>query len=414
MNSDTVMARSAIESLRSGVPSRHVAALLGTTQEAVKTRFDESLLALTENQGTQPLIFAANFGTGKSHLLNYLRCVAEQQGFVTSYVVVSPEMPVGNAPVVLKAIAESSHAPGRMGKALSALAPDLSVTSPAFQRLREWAREASLSGRTQALLRIYEEYRADTELRAQILEDFEGKTLPIGVIRYRLHEMKEAAAYDLTTPKVARAVLLRQQARERIQLLSQFYRACGCKGWVILFDEVELLAKFSANQRSLAYQELGWWAESAEQEGSGIVPVFAFVEAFVNEVLLGGKRDAQKFAFSGASLETDEREARITRGIEVLKRPMFLTSSLEQEEEIKYRIKGIYEQAYGIRVPNLLPQKDVRTTIRSDIRRWITLWDFHRHDPTYIPQVEMEDLAFDQSEEFAEEIITADESEANE
>jgi hypothetical protein len=408
MNPDTVMARSAIESLRSGVPSRYAVAQLGTTQEEVKTRFDAALHGIAEGEGARPIAIAANFGGGKSHLLNYLQGVAEREGFVTSYVVVSPEMPMGNAPIVLKAVAESSRAPGRMGKALAALAADLNVTSGAYKRLQEWTRETKLSGRFSALLRLYEEFRADPELRAQILEDFEGKSLLKGTIRNRLLDIGELSAYDLTIPKA------NPQAHERVRLLSQFYRACGCKGWVVLFDEVERIAKFSTNQRSAAYQELGWWADTAEQAGSGLLPVFAMTDNFIHEFLLGGKRDAQKFASLTMGLDQDEREQRVSRGIELLKSPLLLSSSLEQEEEIKYRIKAIYERAYDTRVPNLPPEKDVRTTIRSDIRRWITLWDFHRHDPTYTPHVETEALAFDQSEEFAEEVVATGESDTGE
>ena len=412
MNADTVIARSAIESLRSGVPSRHAVAQLGTTQEEVKARFEGALCALSEGEGTAPIAFTANFGGGKSHLLNYLQGVAERTGFVTSYVVVSPEMPLGNVSVVLKALAESSHAPGRMGKALSSLVPDLSVNSPAYKALQEWARTAGIAGRYSALLRLYEEFRADAELRNQILEDFEGKPLLRGTIRNRLHDINELAAYDITMPK--NAMQIREAAHERIRLLAQFYKTCGCPGVVVLFDEIERIAKFSTNQRSLAYEELGWWAEIAEQPGSGILPVFAITEHFISDFLFGGKRDAQKFSTLSLNMDEDTREQRVSRGIELLKSPIPLTTSVDQEEEIKYRIKDIYERAYEVRVPNLPPEKDVRTTIRSDIRRWITLWDFHRHDPTYIPQMEREDLTFDTTESFAEEVISTGESEAGE
>lgn len=412
MNAETVAARSAIESLRSGVPSRHAVAQLGTTQEEVKARFDVALRALLTGEAGTPIAFTANFGGGKSHLLTYLQGVAERSGFVTSYVVVSPEMPMGSASVVLKTVAESSRAPGRMGKALSALAPDVSVTSPEFQGLQQWAQNAKITGRLRALLRLYEEYRADAEFRAQILEDLEGKPLPKGVIRNRLQDIHELAAYDLTLPR--NAMQKREEAHERIRLLAQFYRACGSPGLVVLFDEIERIAKFSTNQRSLAYEEIGWWAEIAGQPDSGILPVFAVTEPFIHEVLFGGKRDAQKFAALSHGLGDDTREQRIASGIELFKSPLFLMSSPDQEEEIKYRIKDIYERAYGVRVPALPPEKDVRTTIRSDIRRWVTMWDFYRHDPDYQPDIESDALTFDPTEEFAEEVIAPEDASSRE
>lgn len=97
LNSETLLARSAIESLRSGVPSRHAVAQLGTTQQELQQRFEDALADVAEGRPAQPLVIAANFGAGKSHLLSFLQTVAAQRQFVTSFVVVSPEMPLGNA-----------------------------------------------------------------------------------------------------------------------------------------------------------------------------------------------------------------------------------------------------------------------------------------------------------------------------
>src|SRR5947207_2909352 len=129
MNQQQVFARSAIEALRSGVPSRHAVEQLGTTQVEIKDAFEVRLQAISDGQGIDPLVIAADFGHGKSHLLNYLRALAANQGFVTSYVVVSPEMPPGNPHVVLKALAEAAEAPEHTGRALRALARNLRTNS---------------------------------------------------------------------------------------------------------------------------------------------------------------------------------------------------------------------------------------------------------------------------------------------
>ena len=64
-----------------------------------------------------------------------------------------------------------------------------------------------------------------------------------------------------------------------------------------------------------------------------------------------------------------------------------------------FKIKAIYEAAYGITLDaSSMPSSDVRTTIRSDIRRWITHWDLKRYDPTYTPAMTEEAVCFDPSE----------------
>ncbi len=403
MSPDAVMARSAVESLRSGVPSRDAAAQLGTTQHDVRERFEDELDNLAEGRGANPIVISATFGAGKTHLLNYLQILAEREGFVTSYVVISPEMPLGNGQLVVKALADAAHAPGQAGKALRALASTLRTDSEEYRALQEWTRTASIDDRFRALLHIYEAFRADEELRLQILNDFEGRGIIRNIIKNRLKQISQAAAYDLAGPPS------RLLAHDRIRLLAQIFRAAGCKGWVILFDEMERVAKFSLNQRLAAYSELGWWREAAEQTGSALLPVFTTASGFVAESVTGGTRDEERLATSGFA--ADERDRRALYGIEMLKSPYRLESpTREQEEEVKYRIKAIYEQAYGIAVPTL-PEShaDVRTSIRSEIRGWITRWDLHRYYPEYRPDVEVEDVHFDPTKITDADIIAEEE-----
>ncbi len=406
MTPETVLARSAIESLRSGVPSRDAVAQLGTTQHDVRERFEEAMDALAEGQGADPILISATFGAGKTHLLEYLQSLAEREGFVTSYVVISPEMPLGNAHLVVKALSEAAHAPGQTGKAVRALAANLKTDSEAYRELQDLARSARIDDRFCALLHLYEAFRADEEFRVQILNDFEGRPLLKTMIKNRLRQINEAAAYDLSGPRNA---LL---AHDRIRLLAQFFRACGSKGWVVLFDEMERVGKFSLNQRLAAYSELGWWREEAQLTGSALLPVFTTASGFVAESVTGGTHDEQRLISSG--FMQDERDQRARRGIELLKSPFRLESpTLEQEAEIKYRVKAIYEEAYGQTVL-ALPEsrRDVRTSIRSEIRRWITLWDLNRYYPSYQAEVAVESVHFDPSAIADADIVPDEEDES--
>lgn len=400
MSPETVMARSAIESLRSGVPSQDAVAQLGTTQHDVRERFEEALDAIAEGQGVSPLVISATFGAGKTHLLNYLQSLATREGFVCSYAVISPEMPLGNAHLVVKALSEAAHAPEQTGKAVRALASGLKTDGDEYHRLEEWAREAQIDDRFRALLRLYDAFRADEEFRVQILNDLEGRPIIKPMIKNRLRQINAAAAYDLSGPRNA---LL---AHDRMRLLGQFFRACGCRGWVVLFDEMERVGKFSLNQRLAAYSELGWWREAAERAGAALLPVFTTASGFLAESITGGAHDEQRL-----SSNLEERDRLALYGIEMLKSPFRLESpTREQEEEIKYRVKAIYEEAYGLPVSDLPDaRRDVRISIRSEIRRWITLWDLHRFYPDYQADVAVDEIHFDPAAISDDEIADADE-----
>jgi hypothetical protein len=383
-----MQARRAIESLRSGVPNRDVVAQLGTTQHEIRERFEDSLDAIVQGQGVEPILISATFGAGKTHLLTYLQSLAEREGFVTSYSVISPEMPIGNAHFVSRALAESARAPGRAGRALRALAPELPEGPGALGVVSSWIENAGVDDRYRALIRLYEAYRADEEFRLQILGELEGRAILKNVIKGRLRLINEAAGYDLSGPRPA---LL---AHDRIRLLAQMFKASGAKGWVILFDEMERVAKFSLNQRLAAYSQLGWWRRIARTAGSVILPVFTTASGFVADTVTGGTFDEQRVK---SATSNDQRDVDAVDGIDLLKSPLRLDSPTPEEEaEIKYRVKSIYELAYGVSVDDLPSDAlDVRISIRSEIRRWITLWDLHRYYPDYRPDVAVDDVHFD-------------------
>jgi hypothetical protein len=403
MNEETRSARLAIESLRSGVPSRHAVSELGTTQDAVQERFMGDLEALKGGQAVSPLVVAANFGAGKTHLLEYLQMIAERHNFVTSYLVVSPEMPLGRAHVVLQAIARSAVAPNKPNeKALRALTQRLKHEDEVFRRLEDWVKDAGLHDRFCALLYLYTSFRHDEEFRVQVLQDFEGKPIQKTEIRKRLKEMGQLSAYDLTGP---RSNLL--LAPDRIRLLAQIFRACGTNGLIVLFDELERIARFTRKQRIAAYQQLDWWRRMSEQPGAAIYPVFAMTES---NWIYEDEESAPQISMVGPSGDLDARD-----GIALLKEYMPLENLTDsQQEKVLYRIKQIYERAYGIRVEEPPKRQGVYTSIRSEIRRWITHWDLMRYDPAYRPEIVTGEVTHDTSEIEDEELAPEQEEEVSE
>ncbi len=48
----------------------------------------------------------------------------------------------------------------------------------------------------------------------------------------------------------------RGQLLQRFEFLSRFFRSAGYNGWVLLFDETEMVSKYSVRQRGKAYAHL--------------------------------------------------------------------------------------------------------------------------------------------------------------
>lgn len=398
--SDRLQARQTLEALRAGVPSRGAVLELGTTQSAVDAEFSNALEQIDGGFGAVPMVISADFGQGKSHLLRYLQARAERQGFVTSFVVISPETPLSNAHVLLKAIAEQAEAPGMTGKAVMELAsPGSKAPRNAASELIRWARDASIPDRFKAILRVYDS-TVDEELRMQLLGDLEGRPFPKSRLRQELKLLGEASHYDLASPRDA---LL---AHDRIRLLAQFFRCHGAKGIVVFFDEVERIEKFSFKARLNAYQELGWWRRACAESNSRLLAVFAETPGAVRQCLID-KGDDVRVRSGGLGLAED-RDLLAIEGMDLFASETLLQStSAEQFQALQHSVRELYRRAFEVE-PSRAPIRKGQTTVRSEIRRWITTWDLERHYPSYKPHVEAEPVIMDPTEIADEELAKDD------
>src|SRR3989339_1826722 len=88
----------AIEALRNGVPNRYAVETLGCNQKEIEDVFLDHLLytknTFANNSSHKGLTVAGEFGTGKSHLLEFLKHMAIKDNFVCSKIVISKETPL--------------------------------------------------------------------------------------------------------------------------------------------------------------------------------------------------------------------------------------------------------------------------------------------------------------------------------
>ncbi|MCL5948839.1 MAG: ATP-binding protein [Actinobacteria bacterium] len=119
----TVAALRALEALRAGLPNRESVLYLGTMQDQVVDKYLANLEFTKRRANWEPvegvydgLLLASGFGSGKSHLLEYLAQRALQEHFVVSSVVISKETPLHNISAVYRAAINDARVqagPGR-------------------------------------------------------------------------------------------------------------------------------------------------------------------------------------------------------------------------------------------------------------------------------------------------------------
>jgi len=383
--------RGAIEALRAGVPSPAAVRALGCGQ----TRVVEEFTALLDGAGPgapvspahsgRGLVIRGDFGTGKSHTLEYLSEMALRRNFICSRVYISKETPMHDPVKLFQSAADSAVAPDRTGSAFVEVAGQLVFNSPAYRAFERWANQAStaLDARMPASLLLFERFQSDHEFRDHLIRFWAGGKLTLGEVKSRLRQIGEPCNTVFTTQ--------REMAIQRFRFANRLMRAAGYSGWVILVDEVELIGTYSTLQRARSYIEIGRLMSTGDDPGVSAIPVLAVTEDF-QQAVLKAKCDDEKipamlrerapFAGTGEpSLAAAGMRILSDKGIS-LRRP-----DADDLEETYGRIRELYSRAYDWNPPadaddgRIGLRRELSTSMRAYIRRWITAWDLHRLYP---------------------------------
>jgi P-loop Domain of unknown function (DUF2791) len=415
---DPVHARRAVEALRAGVPNRDAVRLLTIHQPQVEARFRRQLAGLAEDapggRATPGLLIAGDFGAGKSHLLEYLQYVALEEHMLCSRVVISKETPLYDLTRVCRAVVESLMVPGKRGSALAEIASSLDPDSPDYTALSHWASrpDVGLSSRFAATLFLYHQVK-DPESRDRIVSFWGGDPLNVSQMRQWLRDLGERSTYRLES------VPMRELAFQRLAFLARLCMAAGYAGWVVLFDEMELIGRYSFKQRARSYAELARWAGKLKSGGfPGIAATFAITTDF-DAAVLQDRNDMEvipgKLRASGADADL-KLASQAEQGMRMIAREPVRLRGPDRAmlERTREEVRALHARAFGWDPPDVAAGEVLSTTrIRQYVRRWINQWDLLRLHPDYAPQTVVAELPVDYSvrpELEASEETTTDES----
>ena len=411
MRSETQLeSKRTIEALRAGVPNRNAVRALGCSQPAIEERFKKQLdsVSSTISQETTAVgtLFAGDFGTGKSHLLEYLQHIALQNNFVCSKVVISKETPLYDAGKVFNAAMESAKLPDRTGAVLTEVAQklgDSKFNNPEYAEFFKWVNrpDNGLSTRFAATVFILERAGVDRapEISDRITQFWSGNPIGIGELRQLLRDVGEAATYKIDR------VSTKELASQRYSFIPRLMVAAGYAGWVILIDEVELIWRYSLRQRAKSYMEIARLMGKLEGETTpGLTAVLSISEDFVSVVLdLEGRNDEEKIPNklrAGGSDEELLMASQAEKGMRIIRQDKLLLESPADTliREIYDKVRSVYATAYGWEPPDNYSDYDRSARLRQHIKKWINQWDLVRLYPGYKPEIQITELKQDYSE----------------
>jgi hypothetical protein len=410
MREELVARRRAVEALRSGVPSWDAVSVLGSGQPEAEDRFtalcDRVMAPGGARRDPGGMLLGGGFGGGKSHLLTHFGHLAMSAQFVVSTVVISKETPLHDLAKTFRAAIAAAVDPSRAHGVLADAAAMLDPDTPRYLEFSRWVNSpaSGLDERFAATLLCHERLRGgevpgSDETADALVRFWGGEPMRISDLRRTLKSVGAAGLFSFSP------VLARDLARQRFRFVARLLRAAGHSGWVILFDEVELIGRYSLLQRGRSYAELARWLSMEHADpGLPLIPVFAMTDDFETAVLTG-KNDVDVIPGklrAKDSPEWDETATLAETGMRHIEQDMLLLEPPDDDDlnHAYAALKRLHGDAFGWDPPDVQGLERLGATrMRQYVRAWINEWDLVRLDPEFRPQTVAADIASNYAED---------------
>ena len=393
--------RRSIEALRAGVPNGSAVRELGTDQKAIETKFLDALSQIAAERAAgrqlQGFMVQGEFGTGKSHLLQWLQHVSLEAGFACSKIVIGKETPLGDLHKLFRAAVESLTLPDRLGglpEVVERLRLDSNVFSDLYGLVRD--PDSRFDPLFQTTLLLYEKLHHDTELIDRIIAFWSGDRPSVNELKKQLRLIGHPRP-DLRSRRI------QELALPRFRFLAQLIAAAGYTGWVLLLDEVELVANLSLTAREKSYATLAGLAGRLRTKTVPGLFMVGTVTAEFTGVIFEQRRDREKVLQRWGERDPDFL-AEVEAGLEFLAPASRRWMRIRQPDagalRLTYdRVRTLYERAYAWPPPfEAVDDSGPSRSMRQRVRDWITRWDLLRLDPAYQPDIETRAVAPDLTE----------------
>ncbi len=248
MNRDT--ATQMIESLRAGIPTRVTTRYLTSTRNHLHEQFEQDLSQLANRQSIpKGRLIWGQYGQGKTHELTCLEHMALEQGFAVSRITLNRQLSGQRLDHLYSKLATSIRTPESKLLGIRHFL-DRKNSADLFNTPIQ-----DVDRYCHSLLPIILEtyFRASAEEQELLYSVLVGAPIPMAEIR-RIYKR----SLGITFPKLAGSFVRSKHSQAYFELMADILTWCGLRGWVILIDEIELIARLPKLRRMQAYHHLYW------------------------------------------------------------------------------------------------------------------------------------------------------------
>lgn len=329
-------ARHVIEALRSGIPSRAVGECFTEARPAMLKRVREKLDAVRSGGRSDGMVFTGRYGEGKTHLLHTAFNLAFEANMAVSYVSLGKETPLDKPYLLYQKLAANTFLPGASQPGFRDKLEELTPNSALAGDLLAYAAKELETDRLYYLLRAFLGTQEEEE-RSAFLADLEGMFVNAALIK---------RSYRRVTGKVAKfnqAFSKTRHGMDYFFFLSHFLRALGCDGWVLLFDEAELIGRMGKKARARSYVTLQTFLKPAPRLEAAF-SLFAFSSSYAEDVI---EKKQERAGVQAVFAEDPEARAAAEAALDaILSAPELLPLTRTEVLQVLERIARFHGRAY--------------------------------------------------------------------
>jgi len=326
-----------IEALRSGVPSRAAGEYFSEARPAMMQKIQSKLEQVHESGHSDGMIFTGRYGEGKTHLLGTVFGMAFAHNMVVSYVSLGKETPVDKPYLLFPKLIANTYLPGAAQPGFRQKLEDLTQGSSISGELLAYAAKELETDKLYFLLKAFLGTQEEEE-RYAFLADLEGDFTTGQVIKRSYRRITGTAA------KFNQNFSKTKHGFDYFYFTSHLFKTLGYGGWVLLFDEAELLGGMGKKTRAKSYVQLQRFLKPSPKL-EGVFSLFAFSSSYAEDVIDAKKEFENVEAVFGEDRESLTAAKSVLNGI--LNAPELMPLTREETLQVLLSIQDFHGRAYG-------------------------------------------------------------------
>ncbi|MDD2394096.1 MAG: DUF2791 family P-loop domain-containing protein [Eubacteriales bacterium] len=242
-------AQRVIEALRSGISSRAVGQYFSSARPEIMSKISRAIDKVSSSADSGGMIISGKYGEGKTHLLNTVYNMAQDNNMVVSIISLSKETPFDKLYLVYKKLMSNTYLPKRMQPGFDHVLQNITPNSKEAGDMVLFAGKHLETDKLFYVLRSYLNVD-DADDKYLLKSDIEGDFIGTSYLRQIYKRIfSKPVKYTIPFSKT-------RHTMDYFTMMSHLFKLLGYNGWVILFDEAELIGRLSKKGRLNAYRNM--------------------------------------------------------------------------------------------------------------------------------------------------------------